>query len=92
MAKLSARGRTVVVQFSYALDRGPEIDALCDWSRITRAVMSDGAILEKSDVRFRADGRRHSYGWKVRGKLKPGATGQQLLERYLTKGWKQDKV
>jgi hypothetical protein len=48
---------------------------LCTWERVTRRLMSDRTILEKRDVRFQPDwldksGRRHSYGWKVSGKLK----------------------
>jgi hypothetical protein len=53
--------------------------------------MSDGTILEKSDVRFQPspncswedpNGRRHSYGWKVHGKIKAGVTPEKFAEVY----------
>lgn len=48
---------------------------LTKWERVTRRLMSDRSILEKRDVQFQPDwldkdGRKHSYGWKVSGKLK----------------------
>ena len=81
MAKLSARGRTVQVT---TVREQTIIDptALCDWRRTTRKLMSDGAVLEKLDVRFRDDGRKHSYGWKVRGKLKAGLTAADYARIY----------
>jgi hypothetical protein len=61
--------------------------ALTIWERVTRRLMSDGTILEKRDVRFQPDwmdkdGRRHSYGWKVHGKLKPGLTADDFARIY----------
>lgn len=65
--------------------------SLCNWERKTRRLMSDGSVLEKLDVRFRPNpnapwegplGRRHSYGWKLTGKLKDDVTPAQWLEVY----------
>jgi predicted kinase len=73
MAKLGARGRTELLRYS---KEGPGDGDLTDWERTSKAFMSDGTILVKRDVRFRADemggkSRKHSYGWKVHGKVKP---------------------
>ena len=61
--------------------------ALTTWERTTRRLMSDGTVLEKRDVRFQPDwldkdGRRHSYGWKVHGKLKQGLTPADFARIY----------
>lgn len=61
--------------------------ALTMWERTTRRLMSDGVILEKRDVRFQPDwlykdGRRHSYGWKVHGKIKAGLTVDDFVRIY----------
>ena len=66
------------------------------WSRVTRAYMSKGIILEKRDVRWKpgpydtpseiaAGGRLYSWGWKIHAKAKPGFTGQDLADRALAK-------
>jgi len=48
------------------------------WKKHTRLLRSDGAILEKMQVRFKPSvpwdppaGRLHDWGWKKVGKLKP---------------------
>lgn len=65
--------------------------ALTVWERKTKRLMSDGTVLEKIDVRFRPSpncswegpqGRRHSYGWKVSGKLKAGKTAEDFRAIY----------
>lgn len=61
--------------------------ALTIWERTTRRLMSDGTILEKRDVQFQPDwldkhGRKHSYGWKVHGKLKAGLTAEDFARVY----------
>lgn len=57
--------------------------SLTKWERTTRRLMSDGTVLEKRDVQFQPDwldkaGRKHSYGWKVYGKLKAGLTADDF--------------
>lgn len=79
-------------QASYVPDYVPGSDpALTVWERVTRRLMSDGTVLEKRDVRFRPSpncswedpkGRRHSYGWKVHGKLKAGLTADDFARIY----------
>lgn len=54
--------------------------------RVTRRLMSDGKVLEKLDVWFRGDNRFHSYGWKVKGRLKAGITPARWLEIYTAPG------
>lgn len=65
--------------------------SLCVWERKTRRLMSDGKVLEKLDVRFRPspnatwedpNGVRHSYGWKIHGKLKAGLTADDYARVY----------
>lgn len=70
MAKLSARGRYMLVEVSrertkdWLQDRFNKLQAagraigdkpLTIWERQTRRLMSDGSILEKLDVRFQPD-------------------------------------
>ena len=60
---------------------------LVSWEKVTVALMSDNTVLEKRDVTFRSDGRKHTWGWKVRGKLKAGATPAQWEAAYRAKGY-----
>ena len=65
MAKLSAHGRKEIVRLEKA--QTADRDSI-QWSRTTFALMSDGNVLQKYDVEFRADALtsayKHSYGWK----------------------------
>jgi hypothetical protein len=77
MAKLSANGANELMRASK--ESVVTDDESIDWRRITRAWMDDGRVLEKRDVNFKATGdasyqkaRKHSYGWKVLGRFKPG--------------------
>lgn len=57
--------------------------------RVTRRLMSDGTVLQKIDVWFRGgDPSRqyHSYGWKVKGKIKTGITPADWLSIYTSPG------
>jgi hypothetical protein len=90
MAKLTARGRTVVHSVTREYDaetlqrahdrmypEGPFSGqkALCIWKRRTERLMSDRSILEKIDVQFQPkQGRRHAGTWRLKGKLKAGVT------------------
>lgn len=79
-------------QASYVPDYVAGADpSLTVWERVTRRLMSDGSILEKRDVRFRPtpncswedpQGRRYSYGWKLRGKIKAGLTPADFARIY----------
>lgn len=62
--------------------------ALTKWERVTQRLMSDGTVLEKIDVQFQPDtqpwpgeenGRKHSYGWKVKGKIRRGKSASSWL-------------
>lgn len=82
MAKLSARGRKEL--FRLSKERLVEDDQLIDWKRITCASMSDNRLLTKLDVHFKEtqhlQAYRHSFGWKVKCKLKnPTAVKNRLL-------------
>ncbi len=75
MAKLSARGRSEVVRLEKERVFTPVDDdvvssSFIDWERVTVALMSDGVILKKRDIRFRSDGRVYNYGWKSFGRFK----------------------
>jgi hypothetical protein len=86
MAKLSARNRKEVVRLDRARDVSHDelvLWPLVLWRRSTVALMSDGTVLEKKDVRFRPSQfetgpRAHSYGWKVVGKAKAELTAEQF--------------
>lgn len=58
------------------MEREVEND-LITWERITVALMDDGVILRKRDVKFKpahyeTEGSKYSYGWTVKGKARPG--------------------
>ncbi len=94
MAKLNARGRTELVRLSKV--REDPTDDLTNWSRTTVALMSDGSVLRKLDVRFSSDGRRHSYGWKKFGKMRDAvavpaeALLKQFVDAYLKVGYTRE--
>jgi hypothetical protein len=72
MAKLSAGGRTELARVAREVDFSVAENDLIDWQRITYALMNDGKVLCKRDVRFRSefrDGGKHSHGWTVVDKL-----------------------
>lgn len=74
MAKLSAYNRTEVISFTKE-DAVTPYDQV-SWRRTTLRLMSDGQILIKSDVEFKASQYspkyKHSYGWKKWAKMKNG--------------------
>lgn len=102
MAKLCARGRTELARATHECDepgQKPSMQWTGDgkqvpvgdpwatvWRRTERALMSDGNVLEKMTIRC-ADGRRHDWGWRVRGKLKDGMGTGDWVSLYQRKGW-----
>lgn len=65
------------------------------WERITLTLMSDRTILEKLDVRFNdANDPKgyypHSYGWKVKGKLKKDLDTQKFIDIYVKAGYTKE--
>jgi hypothetical protein len=93
-ARLSARGRREIGRVYKQVDT-PD-DELTIWSKNTLAFMSDGKILQKRDVIFKPDkynpkGKRHSWGWKSYGKVKPGVTPEEAFGKFVAdmekKGW-----
>ena len=56
-------------------DKNPVSDSII-YEKITVAMMSDGKLLTKRDVIFKPtmygnpSGDKHTWGWKVKGKLK----------------------
>lgn len=86
MAKLSSRGRTELARLT-KLETKDDPESLTTESKTTVALMSDRTILEKRDVVFRSDGKRHSYGWKVRTKVKEGVTAEKFIEVYTKLGF-----
>ena len=77
MAKLSAHGKELL---RTAVERDiTDSERSITWERVTRAYMIDGKVMQKIDVRFKADsyhpsGERYSYGWKLYGQRKAGTT------------------
>lgn len=95
MARLSKHGKEL---FRYSQDREtPDSDTTIS-RRTTTAIMEDGAILRKEDVRFRPSaswdppsGRAHCYGWKLHGKVKDGRI-KDYLEALREKARATDSV
>ncbi len=92
MAKLKARGRIELFRVEKEGDVVPKNPGDVIWRKDSRALMSDGNILERSSAKwpdkYEPSGvRRHDWAWKVRGKLKAGWTPQKLLDLYLGKGF-----
>lgn len=85
MAKLSARGRKELARVTKVVFPGEE--ELTSQRRYTLSLMSDGVILEKIDVVFRSDGKKHSYGWKVRSKVKESVTPEKFVAVFEKKGY-----
>jgi len=91
MAVLKARGRTELLRFEKEAQAHSD---LTDWERVTITIMSDRTILKKRDVRFLPDtynptGRRHTWGWKVAGKIKEGADLVRIQEWYEARGFER---
>src|SRR5437016_10851712 len=90
MAKLRAYGQREVLRVER--ERQTPDGDLTTWERTTITVMSNGRVLSKLDVRFKPDqyepnGRLHSYGWKVKGKLAAGKTAESFEAAYCKAGW-----
>jgi hypothetical protein len=91
MAKLKAHGAQ---QARATLERETPNGELTSWERLERTFMADGKAMEKRTVRFRPSaswdppqGRVHTWGWKLRGTIKPGITVEQWATHYRQKGW-----
>ena len=91
MAKISARGARELARATFARDRQ---DDNVSWEKNERVLRSDGAVLSRHTVRFRASQycpeRLHTWGWKI--KTKPGRviTDSYVLvwaEEYKRLGW-----
>lgn len=88
MAKLKAHGHEILRFYKENQGDGD----LTDWERNTTAYMSDGVVLTKLDVNFKAEryNPRHSYGWKRHGKLRAGVGHAELAalrDRAIAKGY-----
>jgi hypothetical protein len=94
MAKLTARGRTIVWRIVKE-DNAPKSD-LITWEKEELSLMTDGSILRRSVVEFKpgpydhGKPQRHDYGWKEYRKLKAGGDPQRLLESFKQRGYKVD--
>lgn len=90
MAKLSARGRKEIFRVSKEVNLSETDSDLISWSRTTIALMSDGVILKKRDVAFRATPNsaayKHSYGWSQLAKTKKDP--KEIRAYYTTNGYK----
>lgn len=87
MAKLGARGRTELVRLEKKI-AVEDPSALASERRYSVALMSDEKVLTKMDVVFRADGKKHSYGWKDSGKkIKAGLTVAEFSSVYESQGY-----
>lgn len=88
MAKLKARNRTELVRLAKDL---PASDNTLS-GKIKLALMSDNSILENHSAVFidgyAPNGRRnHTWGWKVKGKIKPHVTMDMFIDHYTKLGY-----
>lgn len=95
MAKLSAHG-TELLRVERTREHTREQDDLTSWERDTRAYMSDGKVLVNRTVVFwpasyESKGRRHNYGWTVKGDVKPSLSPAGLWKMADSKGWTLSK-
>jgi hypothetical protein len=72
MAKLSARGRTVIAEAVKTVNSSYDGKPI----ELKHRLMSDGVVLRKS-----------GSGWSVKGKLKAGVTNEQWVEARREAGW-----
>lgn len=91
MAKLSAHGAELA---RATMEKETPDGELTTWERVERTFMADTMTLEKRTVRFRPvnswdppGGRLHTWGWKLRGKVKAGFTLDVWTESYRNRGW-----
>ena len=90
MARLSKHG-SELLRIELTRDIDTDSESAITWSRVTRAYMSRGIILEKRDVKFKPGPldngipRPHTWGWKIHARAKAGFTGQDLVNRALAK-------
>lgn len=95
MAKLNARGRKELLRIEREINEtSPESSTT--WQRTTLAVMSDGKVLEKWDVRFKPSTYEqkpgiYSYGWKLKYKAKPGVTPESVRDLFLKRTTREEK-
>lgn len=80
MAKLNAYGQVELVRVS--VECTVLHNDLIDWEKVEKAYMENGRVLKRRVVRFKSDGRKHDYGWKLAGHVKPGVTVKRIVTRY----------
>jgi hypothetical protein len=84
MAKLKAHGAVLA---RATQERETPDNTMISYERTERTLHADLKVLENRTVIFRADNRRHSYGWKLRGKLKPNITPEAWVKNRQDQGW-----
>lgn len=92
MAKLSARGTTILARVQQCADVTPDGTAtdpayVVVQRRFERALRSDRKILGKITVRY-ANGTSHDWGWTIHGSLPAGVTPADWAATYRNSGWK----
>jgi len=85
MAKVSAYGRTEIARVVFVTSRFGSDAA----TKVTRMLMSDGAILEKYQRRSVDSPKWESGRWVKHGKLKEGATVSMWVNLLVKAGWTQ---
>ncbi len=82
MAKISARGATVIAQVkrTFTIEDGTVVTQ-------HRVLCSDGRILERTNYR-EPDGRRHATGYVLKGKTV--AVKDSWLVAQVANGWKRE--
>lgn len=90
MAKLSAYGQREFLRMAkeYYPECKDDTRNEVVWRKKTVAFMTNNRILVKEQARW-ADGMKHDWGWKVKGKLKSGVTPEQIKSAYEKLGYQQ---
>lgn len=90
MAKLSARGRSVLATYTKTIDS--PYDGV-EYRRVSYALCDDGQVLKKLAVKFAAtDGLKayvHSFGWKNHSKYSVVAI-DEMVEKLTDAGFEKE--
>jgi len=88
MARLKARGRTEIFRVWKERDVTPKAGDSNPvvWRKKHIILGSDGNVLEKTEARWQ-DGMKHTYDWKIIGKIKAGLPAESMLETYAKAGY-----
>jgi len=94
MACLSKNGQELARMYIKATNEDRDTSII--WASWEYALMSNNRILSKHIVMFRptaydTQGRRHTWGWKVHGRLQTGLDVNDFVRTYEKRGFTKTK-